>query len=303
VHQTGHPAGHPYPGVYPPGHPSGHPSQGQAHTSGSTSGSSTGAGDLTTSGTYSTAILDREAAALRARGWSEPRIAQDVYVPFIVEGPASWSNTWGAPRYAGGFHLHEGQDVFCNLGAPVLATEAGKVQFDTNTLGGNVARLIRPDGSYWYYAHLSGWNLSLKSGQEVTTGTVLGYCGNTGDAAGGPTHVHFGEYSAAGVASDPMAALIGWLHTAEARLGVVQSTPAAASLTSYEPGAAAATSAPDITTEGPVSVGVPLVSLMRSSPNLVERSAMWGGAALPFGIGAMWLSRRRKRRIVPGGDG
>ena len=49
-----------------------------------------------------------------------------VYRPFIVKGPAAWTESWHAPRYAGGFHLHEGQDVLCRDGAPVLAATAGR---------------------------------------------------------------------------------------------------------------------------------------------------------------------------------
>ena len=81
-----------------------------------------------------------------------------VYRPFIVKGPAAWTESWHAPRYAGGFHLHEGQDVLCRDGAPVLAATAGRVEFDVDTLGGRIARLFLPDGDYWYYAHLSDWN-------------------------------------------------------------------------------------------------------------------------------------------------
>jgi murein DD-endopeptidase MepM/ murein hydrolase activator NlpD len=98
----------------------------------------------------------------------------------------------------------------------VLAVVDGVVQFDTNTLGGNIARLLNPDGSYWYYAHLSGWNTNIASGSTVHVGDVIGYCGSTGDAT--VDHVHFGHYLASGVAVDPMSDLIGWLRAAERRL-------------------------------------------------------------------------------------
>ncbi|MGH2718799.1 MAG: M23 family metallopeptidase, partial [Actinomycetota bacterium] len=39
--------------------------------------------------------------------------------------------------------------------------------------------------------HLEGFNNSLHAGEHVTAGTILGYVGNTGDAAGGATHLHF----------------------------------------------------------------------------------------------------------------
>ena len=184
--------------------------------------------------------------------------------------------------------------MFCKLGAPVLATEDGEVQFDTNTLGGNVARLVRPDGSYWYYAHLSAWNLALKTGQQVSAGTVLGYCGNSGDAMGGPTHIHFGEYSADGVAIDPMTALIGWLHTAEARQRAMQLTTTLPLPVGTPPSSIPVL--PNITGEAPVSIGLPTVLLAQTRPNLVERSAMMGSAIMPLGWGVLAVVRRRRRR-------
>ncbi len=49
---------------------------------------------------------------------------------------------------------------------------------------------------------------------------MIGYCGNSGDAVGGPTHVHFGHYLPSGEAVDPMSDLIGWLEAAERRADV-----------------------------------------------------------------------------------
>jgi len=173
-------------------------------------------------GTYSTAALDDVYDKLVKAGMSRDIATRRVYRPFIVMGPAAWTQTWHAPRYAGGFHLHEGQDVFCRDGAPVLAATAGLVEFGVDTLGGRIARLFLPDGSYWYYAHLSDWNSAVVSGSRVDVGEVIGYCGNTGDAVGGPTHIHFGHYLPSGEALDPMSDLIGWLEAAERRVGVSQ---------------------------------------------------------------------------------
>ena len=94
--------------------------------------------------------------------------------------------------------------------------------FDVGVRGGRVARLFQPDGDYWYYAHLSDWNSTLESGSQVELGDVIGYCGNTGDAVGGPTHVHFGHYLPSGQALDTMSDLIGWLEAAERRAGVTE---------------------------------------------------------------------------------
>jgi murein DD-endopeptidase MepM/ murein hydrolase activator NlpD len=162
------------------------------------------------------------ALRLKALGWSEGAISRKVFAPFIIGGEAGWTETWGAPRSDG--RSHEGQDVFCNYGDPVLAAEDGTVEFDEGGLGGRVARLHRPDGSYWYYAHLSDWNTGkFSSGDDVAPGDVIAYCGNTGNAISTPPHVHFGLYSANGTAMNPMGNLVGWLRVAQKRtLGYVE---------------------------------------------------------------------------------
>ncbi|HYN36181.1 MAG TPA: M23 family metallopeptidase [Actinomycetota bacterium] len=87
--------------------------------------------------------------------------------------------------------------------------------------GGRVARLYSEDGSYFYYAHLSGWNnKEFSTGDRVQTGDVIGYCGNTGNAITTPPHVHFGWYQASGESRNPMGVLVGWLREAERSAGV-----------------------------------------------------------------------------------
>jgi hypothetical protein len=44
---------------------------------------------------------------------------------------------------------------------------------------------------------------------------VLGYCGNSGNAATTPPHVHYGWYQPSGEARNPMGHLVDWLRTAE----------------------------------------------------------------------------------------
>ena len=171
-------------------------------------------------GPFTSYRLVQVAARLRALGWSEDRVRRQVYSPFIVAGRAAWVDTWGAPRYGPGsiVRRHEGQDVFCDYGAPVLASEDGIVEFGIDVLGGQVARLLRPDGSHWYYAHLSDWNTKeFSSGDRVESGDIIGYCGNTGNAQWSHPHVHFGWYQPDGTAMDPLPMLVKWLHTAEHR--------------------------------------------------------------------------------------
>jgi murein DD-endopeptidase MepM/ murein hydrolase activator NlpD len=167
-------------------------------------------------GPYSNDTLVVAAERLRASGRSERSIIRSVYAPFIIGGPADWSNSWGALRHDpdGTIRRHLGQDVFCELGTPVLAAVKGTVEFSTDRLGGSIARLHRSDGSYLYYAHLDRWNQrEFSSGDAVTPGDVIGYCGSTGNATGSAPHVHFGYY--AGEAQDPMGFLLERLRRAE----------------------------------------------------------------------------------------
>ena len=169
-------------------------------------------------GEFTTDKLQIIAAQLRAEGFTEDQINERVYAPFIIGGPAAWTNTWGAPRYGPGplVRTHEGQDVFCRYGDPVLATEPGTIEFDDGGLGGKIARLYREDKSYWYYAHLSGFNTQdFENGDRVQTGDVIGYCGNTGNALTTPPHVHFGWYMPNGKSRNPMGMLVKWLRAAE----------------------------------------------------------------------------------------
>ena len=164
-------------------------------------------------GMYGTAVLDRAARRARDRGWPERRIADRIYAPFIVEGPATWSDSWGAPRWTGGYHPHHGQDVLCRYGAPVVAAGAGTIRFGTDTLGGTVAYIDRDDGGFWYYAHLRSYARHLSSGDHVTAGRIIGRCGASGDAS--VPHVHFCLFAADGRAIDPMRTLVRRLRAAE----------------------------------------------------------------------------------------
>lgn len=167
---------------------------------------------------YSSSRLVATAIALRGLG-AAPSAAMRAYVPFVVEGQSSWADTWGAPRFGPGDRVreHEGQDVFCHEGASVLAIDAGRIEFDTTTLGGLVARLHTADGRYFYYAHLSGWNSTdFSSGDSVARGDEIGYCGDSGNAEGTSPHVHFGWYDASGKAArNPHARLVESLLAAE----------------------------------------------------------------------------------------
>jgi hypothetical protein len=107
------------------------------------------------------------------------------------------ADTWLAPR--GTSRLHEGQDIFAPKGTPILSATSGIVyNIGENTLGGQTVSVIGSGGRVYYYAHLDKYAPGLAVGDRVTTRTVLGYVGTTGNAQGTPPHLHFGIYTSSG---------------------------------------------------------------------------------------------------------
>jgi murein DD-endopeptidase MepM/ murein hydrolase activator NlpD len=104
-----------------------------------------------------------------------------------VAGPHFVTNSFGDPR-GGGTRRHQGNDIMSPKGTPVVAVVSGTVSTRTGGLGGN-AYFLQGNGVSFYYAHLNDFVAS--EGQHVSAGQLIGHNGNTGDAAGGPDHVHF----------------------------------------------------------------------------------------------------------------
>ena len=107
------------------------------------------------------------------------------------------ANTWQAPRDGG--RRHEGQDIFAPRGTPIFsATEGYVAHIGDNSLGGQTVSVIGAGGRTYYYAHLDAYAPHLAQGDFVTTETLLGFVGTTGNAAGTPPHLHFGVYQTGG---------------------------------------------------------------------------------------------------------
>ena len=120
-----------------------------------------------------------------------PRLTAGGYV-FPVYGPCSFGDTFGAPRGDIVSGWHHGEDIFAPLGAPLLAVADGTVfSVGWNDVGGYRLWLRDHEGNEFYYAHLSAFSPFAVNGREVKAGTVLGFMGNTGDAATTPYHLHF----------------------------------------------------------------------------------------------------------------
>jgi len=107
------------------------------------------------------------------------------------------ADTWQAPRGVG--RRHEGQDIFAPRGTPILSATNGFIyKIGENNLGGQTVWVIGAGGRVYYYAHLNSYAKGIAVGDRVTTRTVLGYVGTTGNAQGTPPHLHFGVYTATG---------------------------------------------------------------------------------------------------------
>ncbi len=119
-----------------------------------------------------------------------------------VQGPRAFTNDWGQPRSGG--RRHQGNDILSLRGTPVVANVSGRVRPHQSGLGGISYYLTGDDGNTYYGTHLD--SLSGASG-PVAQGEVLGYVGNSGNAAGGPTHLHFEIHPGGGGAVNPFPTL------------------------------------------------------------------------------------------------
>jgi hypothetical protein len=133
---------------------------------------------------------------------------------FPVAGPAHWVHDWLLPRRGPPIHLHEGTDVFAAMGTPLRAPYAGRLRYEDAGLGGLAAYITTADGTYYYLAHMAGTAPGLASGASVTQGQVVGFVGDSGNARGGPTHLHFEVHPRGGPAVDPKPILDRWVKEA-----------------------------------------------------------------------------------------
>ncbi|MGB7758053.1 MAG: M23 family metallopeptidase, partial [Salinisphaera sp.] len=149
-------------------------------------------------GRYRLVLQPELAASVHAR----LTLARGGSLPFPVVGGHQYDigGGFGASR-DGGARKHKGVDIFADRDTPVRAVVAGRVSTGSGGLGGHYIFLSSGlTGPRFYYAHLD--HFAVDSGAHVDKKQVIGYVGNSGNAAGGPTHLHFGVYTSGG-AIDP----------------------------------------------------------------------------------------------------
>ncbi len=119
-----------------------------------------------------------------------------------VQGPNSFSDTWGAPRSGGRYHM--GVDIMAARGTPVVAVYDGSIyRFSTSSLGGITLYYQDNSGNIYYYAHLDGYAAGAAAGVPMAAGELLGYVGNTGNAAWTASHLHWEFHPGGGDAVNP----------------------------------------------------------------------------------------------------
>lgn len=137
-------------------------------------------------------------ARLAGEGPATPVVSGSMACP--VAGPTSFTDTYGAFRSGG--RSHQGVDMFAAMRTPAAAIVDGTIsRRQTSDLGGLSVYLKGNDGNEYFYTHLAGYS-DAAPGQSVKKGAVIGYVGDSGNAKGGPPHLHF-EIRSGGVPINP----------------------------------------------------------------------------------------------------
>jgi hypothetical protein len=167
--------------------------------------------------------------------------APPEHIIFPVVGSVKYTNDFGSPRGQGG---HQGNDLMSPKRSPAVAAESGKVKYwTTSGAAGCMLYLYGDSGTAYYYIHLNndltlrndnrgkcvkGVAYTVNNGAKVQGGQQIAYVGDSGDANGGMSHLHFEIHPNGGRAVSPYA----WLQKAYKLLFTAKAgTPFALTLT------------------------------------------------------------------------
>jgi murein DD-endopeptidase MepM/ murein hydrolase activator NlpD len=136
---------------------------------------------------------------------------------FPVVAKVSYIDDFGAPRWQG---PHQGNDIMAAKRSPVVAVEGGRVEKHRSSSAGCMLYLYGRSGTTYMYIHLNNdrtlrndnlggcrnriaYAPRLVSGQRARAGQLIGYVGDSGDANGIASHLHFELHPNGGAARSP----------------------------------------------------------------------------------------------------
>ena len=137
---------------------------------------------------------------------------------FPVVSKVSYTDDFGAPRWQGS---HEGNDLMAAKRSPVVAVERGRVvKYTSSRAAGCMLYLYGRSGTKYMYIHLNNdvtlrndnrggckngiaYAPGLQSSQQVQAGQLIAYVGDSGDANGIASHLHFELHPNGGRAVSP----------------------------------------------------------------------------------------------------
>jgi murein DD-endopeptidase MepM/ murein hydrolase activator NlpD len=128
---------------------------------------------------------------------ASPRRPEPIFLVCPVDRPRKYVDDFGDSRWVGGFHRHQGIDIFAPRGTPIRAPFDGRVETSANWMGG-IQLYVYGKRGFVFNGHLD----RVAETGEVRAGDIVGYVGNSGDARGGSTHDHFEWHPGGGAAVD-----------------------------------------------------------------------------------------------------
>lgn len=100
------------------------------------------------------------------------------------------SPNFGDPRSGG--RTHEGEDIMAVNGTPIVSPTAAIVlRTGVGETEGNFVYTANPGSETFVYMHLDKIGEGVVAGKTLAAGSLVGYVGNTGNASGGDSHLHF----------------------------------------------------------------------------------------------------------------
>lgn len=117
-------------------------------------------------------------------------VPQQMIIPVSGATTKSWAadSFWAYPW--GTSITHKGIDIFAERGTDVISSTYGIVVYThEGGKGGKSVMILGPKWRFHYYAHLDSYDAFAF--KPVKPGTVLGTVGDTGNAKGKPTHLHY----------------------------------------------------------------------------------------------------------------